>query len=200
MSLIYQEYVTENKDAFLAKVILISKRLGIDPNALMLVMFKESRINPKAVNAISGASGLIQFMPSTAISLGTTTTQLRLMSNVNQLDFVEKYLNQWKGKMKSAIDVYFAVFFPAAIGKAANTVLQTSNLSAGLIASQNTGIDANKDGKITVQEVQDWFFRGVPQNILDVLQKKNKPDHANNTHNSFNCPHCGRGLLVSSSN
>jgi hypothetical protein len=194
MELIFSEYVTTNKEAFLAKVKQVASSLGIDPNALMAVMFKESRLNPAAVNQVSGATGLIQFMPSTANSLGTTTGALRLMSNVQQLDFVEKYLRPYKSKMKSAIDVYFAVFFPAAIGWPLNSVLQTSRLSAALIASQNSGIDSNKDSKITVGEVQDWFFRGLPQSVQDALQKKNQPNNENTSNHIFNCPHCGRSI------
>ena len=50
-------------------------------------MVFESRLNPQAVNPISGATGLIQFMPSTARG-GTTTAVLKRMSNVQQLDYV----------------------------------------------------------------------------------------------------------------
>jgi hypothetical protein len=197
MDLIFSEYVTANKEAFLAKVKQVASNLGIDPNALMAVMYKESRLNPAAVNQISGATGLIQFMPSTANGLGTTTGALRLMSNLQQLDYVERYLRPYTSKMKTAIDVYFAVFFPAAIGWPLNKVLQTSSLSSGLIASQNSGIDKNKDSKITVGEVQEWFLRGLPQSVQDVLQKKNQPNDANTTDYIFDCPHCGGNLLVS---
>jgi hypothetical protein len=38
----------------------------------------------------SGAVGLIQFMPSTAKGLGTSTEALKKMSAVQQLDFVKK--------------------------------------------------------------------------------------------------------------
>lgn len=196
MDLIFSEYVTANKEAFLAKVNQVASNLGIDANALMAVMYKESRINPAVINPVSGATGLIQFMPSTANGLGTTTGALRLMSNVQQLDYVEKYLRPYKSKMKTAIDVYFAVFFPAAIGWPLSKVLQTNSLSASLIASQNSGIDSNKDKQITVGEVQEWFLKGLPQSVQNVLQKKNQPNNASITHNVFDCPHCGGSLLV----
>ncbi|MGC8160121.1 transglycosylase SLT domain-containing protein, partial [Salmonella enterica] len=72
----------ENKVEFTDKVKTISTELGINHNWLMFVMWFESKLNPQAVNPISGATGLIQFMPSTARSLGTTTDVLRRMSNV----------------------------------------------------------------------------------------------------------------------
>ena len=67
----FEEYVKENKEEFINKVIKISRELGIDPNWLMFVMWFDSRLNPKAVNQTSMAGGLIQFMPSTAKALGT---------------------------------------------------------------------------------------------------------------------------------
>jgi hypothetical protein len=68
------------------------------------------------VNKISGATGLIQFMPSTAKSLGTTTDVLLSMNNIQQLNYVLAYLRPYKGKMNNFVDVYLAVFYPAAIG------------------------------------------------------------------------------------
>lgn len=196
MDLLFSEYIVGDKAAFQAKVRQIASALGVDPNALMTVMFKESRINPAAVNPISGATGLIQFMPATAQGLGTTTGALKNLSAVDQLDWVYKYLRPYTGKMKAAIDVYFAVFFPAAIGKPLESVLQTSSLSAALIATQNAGMDTNKDKKITVGEVQDWFFRGLPASAILALQKKNQPSHANTTGITFDCPHCGGHLSI----
>ncbi len=69
----------------------VSTRLGIDPNWLMAVMHFESRLNPGAVNPYSGATGLIQFMPQTAKSLGTTTEALKTMGFAGQLPYVERY-------------------------------------------------------------------------------------------------------------
>ena len=84
----YEDFVKTNKDIFLQKVKEISSLLGINPNWLMFVMRWESSLNPAAVNPISGATGLIQFLPSTAKSLGTSTTALKNMSNIDQLDYV----------------------------------------------------------------------------------------------------------------
>ena len=83
MSLLFEEKVTRNRATFIAKVKSISAKLLIEPDWLMAVMYKESGINEKAVNPNGGATGLIQFMPTTAKSLGTTTAALRAMSNVS---------------------------------------------------------------------------------------------------------------------
>lgn len=67
-------------------------------------------------NPISGATGLIQFMPKTAIGLGTTTDALAKMTQIEQLVYVEKYFNPYKGRLNSLEDVAMVVFYPAAIG------------------------------------------------------------------------------------
>ena len=127
--------------------------LEIQPAWLENVMWIESRLRPDAVNPVSGATGLIQFMPATAAALGTSTEALKKMSFDEQMEFVYLYLRPWKGKMKSQVDVYLAVFFPAAIDKDDNYVLQTSKLSPALIAKQNPAYDLNKDQKVTKGEV-----------------------------------------------
>lgn len=117
MALLLINSVLSNRDAFAAKVTAIAKELGTNPDYLMGAMNIESGINPAAVNPTTNATGLIQFMPSTAISLGTSVNALRNMSNVDQLDYVRKYFLPYKGKLKTFSDVYCTVFYPAAVGK-----------------------------------------------------------------------------------
>ncbi len=153
----FENEIKINRDAFTAKVKQVGNALGINPNYLMAVMSLESGLRSDAVNPVTGASGLIQFMPATARNLGTTLKEIREMSNVEQLDYVYSYLSTYSGKMNSLADVYFAVFFPAAIGKPDSFVLQTSSLSASKIASQNPIFDLNKDSVITVGEVKEYW-------------------------------------------
>ena len=148
----YSEYVKNNKEAFLNKVVSISNQLGINPNWLMFVMYWESGLNPAIRNKYSGATGLIQFMPATATALGISVSAIVNMSNVEQLDYVYKYYRPYAGHMNNLYDVYLVTFFPAALGKADNWVLQTSSLSPRIIAEQNPAIDLNKDKQITVGE------------------------------------------------
>lgn len=165
-TLIYESLVLENRVDFVEKVKALADRLGIKPNWLMVVFYIETaavrygRINSKIQNSI-GATGLIQFMPATAKALGTSTQALALMRNLEQLDYVEKYLQVYKGKMKSLTDTYLAVFFPAAMGKPANTVLQTKHLPAEKIARFNPAYDLNKDKKITVGEITTQLLKFV---------------------------------------
>lgn len=171
MSLLHANLVKENKEAFLAKVEAWAKKRGYDPNWLMQVMYNESGLNHRIVNSI-GAAGLIQFLPSTAKSLGTTTTALINMSNVDQLDYVFKYLDMYRGKIYSFIDMYFAVFFPLAIGKPMDWVFKTASIAGSTIARQNPSFDLNKDGTLTVREVQQAMLNKVPAAFRELFKKK----------------------------
>ncbi|HRC85556.1 MAG TPA: LysM peptidoglycan-binding domain-containing protein [Thermoanaerobaculia bacterium] len=148
-NLIYSNQVSPE---FATRVREVAGRLGIDPNYLMAVMHFETggTFSPSIRNgAGSGATGLIQFLPSTARGLGTTTAELAQMSAVDQLDYVEAYLRPYANRMTNVEDAYMAVFQPAAIGQPSDHVL----FSRGSLAySQNAGLDINGDGHITKGE------------------------------------------------
>lgn len=171
--LIFQDKVTTNRSLFINKVISISQKLDIDPNWLMAVMNLETggTFSPSIQNKTSGATGLIQFIPSTAKSLGTTTSALSKMSNVQQLDYVYKYLAQYKSKLVNYIDLYLAVFFPIAMTKTDSYVIQSDTLSASKIAAQNAGFDLNKNKMITVGEIKSVFLKKIPSEWVDYFRK-----------------------------
>jgi hypothetical protein len=105
--------------------------------------------NPAITNSI-GATGLIQFMGTTAPSIGTTTAALRTMTFAQQMVYVNKYIYMWY-KTKKWVDVqgvpiknkltqpdlFMMIFYPAAIGNpdyvfpasvtAANAGIKTPN-------------------------------------------------------------------------
>ncbi|WP_051263813.1 peptidoglycan amidohydrolase family protein [Tenacibaculum ovolyticum] len=105
------------------KVIQIAENLGIGKdkiegaNWLMAVMALETggKFDPSIRNSL-GYTGLIQFGKSAAKSLGTTRDNLRKMTVVEQLDYVEKYFKQYKSKLKTITDVYLSVLYPVASG------------------------------------------------------------------------------------
>lgn len=164
--------------AFVTKVKQVCSRLGINPNWLMAIMYFESAgsFSPSITNSI-GATGLIQFMPNTAIGLGTTTAALRNLTAVQQLDWVEKYYKTNFKYLKikateSYVDTYLVTFFPAAVGKPLDYVIQTKSISASKIASQNPIFDINKDQKITISEVQLAILKKIPQEWVSEFVKK----------------------------
>lgn len=166
--LLYEEKIPINRAAFVAKVIEISKKLGINPNWLMFCMNLETAgtMSHTIVNTI-GATGLIQFLPSTAAGLGTTTANLRLMTNVEQLDYVYKYLKVYSSRFLDFTDVYSAIFYPAFIGKP-----DTYSVS-GAVARQNPLFDINKDSTITKLELKTKLLERVPKDWqAEFLKKK----------------------------
>lgn len=177
------EYLQKNKGErvsdFEQTLRSIATKLGINPNWLMMVMYFESKLNAQAVNKQPGDSanplerltkravGLIQFMPETAKNLGTSTTALYSMSAIQQLHYVYAYFKPYAGKIRSFYDLYLITFFPLALGKPDDFVLQTSKISASTIARQNPIFDANKDGKITVGEIKQRMYKAIPSAVLD---------------------------------
>ena len=168
----------ESKSVFEQAVEVICGSLEINPSWLMMVMWSESRLNAQSVNKQPGdtedplaraakrATGLIQFMPDTTLRLGTTNKALYAMSAIDQLHYVYKYFKPWAGKMKSYFDLYLVTFFPAAIGKPDDYILQTDKLPASVIAKQNPFFDVNKDGKLTVGEIKRRMYESIPKAIV----------------------------------
>lgn len=147
--LIWIGVIKEPYEPFKAKVISIAKGLSVDPNWLMAVMAFETgeKFSPGVLNgAGSGAIGLIQFVPSTAVGLGTTTQRLARMTAVQQLDYVEKYYKPFSGRMRNLGDAYMAVFWKAGIGRPDSYVLFTS---ADTAYEKNKKLDRGNKGYIT---------------------------------------------------
>ena len=156
----------------------ICTKLGINPNWLMMVMWSESRLNAQSVNKQAGdsenaqvrsanrATGLIQFMPDTAKAMGTTTQKLYAMSAVDQLHYVYAYFKPWTGKIHSYFDLYLVTFFPLAVGKPDDYIIQTNKIKANTIARQNPFFDVNKDGKLTVGEIKRKMYESIPETVV----------------------------------
>lgn len=132
---------------FLAAVEKMVERLGTQPQYLLAAMSFETggRFDPAIRNNI-GATGLIQFLRSTAEALGTTTEKLAKMSAVAQLQFVEKYLEPFKGRLGSIEAVYTSILFGSP--KKPETVL----FKFGTAAYKLNPLDWNHDGIITARE------------------------------------------------
>lgn len=139
-----------------------------DPNNLMACMAFESgeTFSASVKNAAgSGATGLIQFMPATAKDLGTTTAALAKMTAEDQLNYVYKYFVRQikeRGPILTLEDMYMAILLPSAVGKPNSHVLFSGS---GASYRQNSGLDANKDGKVTKYEaaakVRDKLTKGL---------------------------------------
>lgn len=99
-----------NDAPFRRKIAEVADYLGMPAVWLVDVMhFESAGFRPDIVNGI-GATGLIQFMPETAIGLGTTTAQLSRMSRVQQMEYVKKYFDEIRGKIQSPGDTLAFIF------------------------------------------------------------------------------------------
>lgn len=152
---------------FQEKARAISDRLGMRYDDFMAVMQFETggTLDPAVRNqAGSSGTGLIQFMDKTARGLGTSTDALAKMSPEDQLDYVEKYLTPYKGKLSTLRDAYMAVLSPAHIGKDDSTPLFKVGTKA---YAQNAGLDADRKGVVTVgdavRKVARWLAPGVAE-------------------------------------
>ena len=133
--------------------------------------------SPSIRNAAgSGATGLIQFMPRTAIGLGTTTDALSAMTDVAQLDYVQAYFKPYSRRIKTLADMYMAILLPSAIDKNGSAAL----FSSGRAYAQNAGLDTSLDGTVTkdeaTQRVLIHLDMGLrPENVFNEPDQKEAP-------------------------
>ena len=159
----YESYaLKKHGSAFVDRVKQIGNKVGLDPKLILATMYFESKMDPDAVNKLSQATGLIQFMPFTAKSLNTDVGTLRNMPAIQQLDYVEKFYDlnrRFISKIQSPEEAYFLVFYPGAIGKPDDFVLgsEVSQNRANLIQRQNAPFDSNGDNQITKGEIKQFI-------------------------------------------
>ncbi len=130
-------------------IVSLGNDLSVDPMFVADLIYFESKFDPAATNlAGSGATGLIQFMPSRAIALGTTTEELAKMTAKEQMKYVKKYFsadNLGAGNLKKLRDnptrqnFNMAVFYPKGIGQDPSTELPQE------YQAQNPGIKTLAD-------------------------------------------------------
>jgi hypothetical protein len=170
MALIYEDKVPASyRSGFVKKVSEISGKIGIDPNWLMAIMYFESArtFSPSKGNNI-GCYGLIQFCPDRGKNYKTINGKRYLISDIakmdysKQLDLVYEYYKSYIGKLKSYTDTYFVTFFPLAIGKPDDWVIQGGGFTAKQIYSSNPAFHQVKDGKIRVWEVKKKILEKLP--------------------------------------
>lgn len=134
------------------------------------IAFETGRsFSPAQTNGI-GATGLIQFIPPTAIVYFNSAKAIQAMSAeekkaagreacarlgkmtvLEQLDYVEKYFTPYAGRVNSLADLYMSILYPVAVGKPDNWVLW-DKLKKPTTYSQNAGLDMNLDGTVTKAE------------------------------------------------
>ena len=149
--------------AFKTKVLQVASDLQINPNYLMAVMDFESAgsFSPSKPGAY-GAVGLIQFTTQGISNLQTTLAALQNMTAVQQLDYVERYLSPYAGRLNTLSDLYMAVLWPGAVGAPDDTTL----FSRGSVYyAENSGLDLNGDGLVTKSEATSFVENRLLQGL-----------------------------------
>lgn len=155
---------------FRERVWWIADELGLNPDDLMACMAWESgeTFSPSVRNAAgSGATGLIQFMPSTAMNLGTSTSKLAKMTAEDQLNYVYKYFRPFAGRLNNLGDIYMAILWPKGVGKPDSYVLWDKGQMPTTFR-QNAGLDIDKNGQVTRAECLTKIKQKLVKGRLDV--------------------------------
>lgn len=138
---------------FVNEVRKMSSRLGIPVSTLMGIMDFETggSFDPAKRAAASSGVGLIQFISKTAKGLGTSSEELKQMSQIEQLKYVEKYFKEQmkRSKIDTLSDAYMAVLNPSKIGKAEDAPVFKRGTEE---YAANAPLDFNEDGIITKKE------------------------------------------------
>lgn len=146
--------VMEDTD-FLVAVTNTSAALNLNPNDLMQAIAFETggTFDPSVKNPGSSATGLIQFIESTAEGLGTSTAELSSMTRAEQMAFVERHLSQYLSNVPNPDfgHIYTAIHYPAAVNKPDSFVLynSTGTEKDRRQYRANAGLDMDGDGTVT---------------------------------------------------
>lgn len=144
--------LSSTSPAFRSALWDMAARNGWDVDAIATVMSSESGFNPSARNPYGTATGLIQITEGTAKALGTTTADLATMGSVAQLEYIEKFYRRMGINSNSRpFDYYVVGLGQRPLLPLDYQVVSNENYTV------NSGLDWDKDGKITVADMRDVF-------------------------------------------
>ena len=154
-----QKFPWSTDQPFLEAVKNVAEGFNFDPLDLLAAMWNETggTYDPAIKNPLGSATGLIQFLESTANSLGTTTAQLAQMTRPQQMQYVQKYFSKsgWpsgQAPNPTIANIYMTIFLPKFKFAAPTTVIADGTPGSPTYQwyAQNSGFDvAPKQGVIT---------------------------------------------------
>lgn len=157
-----QEYI-HDANKFGKKANAVARQLNLPVEWLMAVIYSESKFDAAAQNTANGAVGLIQFKPDVLRQLNISTSQLQNLSPIEQLTYVQRYFENMqkdrKVKYDSVTDLYIAALYPDALGE---DYCYTLYHKPEAEYTQNIILDEDKDGRVTVKDVDDRMKRMFP--------------------------------------
>lgn len=142
---------------------------GWQPKHMLRMMCSESGLVSTTVNSI-GAAGLTQLLPSTQRNLGYNAAARgpyeRQPAEV-QLGYTARYYGEWRARFaipefRSSGHLYQCNFMPATLaGEFDEQEVVLSRLRWGKGYDQNRALDINRDGLITVAELEEHTARAT---------------------------------------
>lgn len=156
--------------AMVAQIFKICEKFGWTKeqasHLLSCIAFETGQtFSPSIKNAAgSGAIGLIQFMPKTALALKTTTEELAQMDELRQLLYVELYFKPYAKDIKTLSDMYMAILMPKYIPYPDSVTVFSDGTTA---YRQNSGLDKDRDGKVTKGEICSLIERVYEKGLQD---------------------------------
>jgi hypothetical protein len=159
-------------ELFFPRLDEVASELGAQPRHMLAVMYSESGCradawndNPKNLPPEQrwNASGLIQVMPTTLRGLGWADghAAFRRLSATEQLTYVRRYYDPYRGHLDTVAGLYVATFLPALVNHAGDPmfVLTAKGGPLGWAYAPNAAFDTNGDYAITVAELEDAVMR-----------------------------------------
>lgn len=125
----------------------------------------ESKWEPWARNPDTQATGLIQFMPDTAKTLGTTVDALKGMTLSEQAPYILDYFKRIMGQAGKATipgDLYMMTFYPKYLNNDDDDIIADKNGPYPKVWEQNPGLRCTPEGPITVGCVRS---KGIPKSL-----------------------------------
>lgn len=176
----------------------VSEALGVDHRDLLSLMHFETRgtFSPSVRNSRSTATGLIQFLESTANELGTSTKELSKMSFEEQMEYVQKYFELQKrrhGPIKDLKDLYMAVLWPSAIGREESDILWRADTTE---YENNRELDTAGKGHITVGDAVNQVRRRREQNDFFVETSVDGKKKVRGKIGRMNIPHADYARII----
>lgn len=170
----YQSLKSSGKfeSGFFEKVADIAGKLGVTLDDLIIIMAFETGGTFSPAQKNTGgyeAYGLIQFTQVAANDLGVTLAALAQMTQIQQLDYVYKFLAKWlkPGNNYSFSDIYMAILYPDAVDQPDNAVIfgrgafrsEDSKTTKPSKYYTNRGLDKENLGYVTKKMAGDAAYK-----------------------------------------
>ena len=164
----------DSVDVYVYYLVMTANAMHVKVTDVDYIILKESSRDKTAVNSKSNASGLKQFVTSTAAEYGLTVDSIRQMGYKQQFELIIAYWQRvsktYNTNLGNVADLYLATFQPKWL------ILDGNAALSQYAYNQNYTLDTNLDGKLTKAEFLARLKRGHAKYLetLKLNYKSNK--------------------------